>query len=777
MSAFFKKSKKRKKLEKAGLATSKTRLKQDQTISHVINKSKFISFLILGLVWAFSAALLIMPNKQSLEFYLVEKQLAPKTIYSSFNFIYLDKRATELKQERAKNSVPIILEIEPEKCANSLTKASDIFNIISSATANVDKSLRVKLGMSQSVASSIRMIFKSTDKRQMLREKLSSILYRGVVSPDLIKQFSDKQKVCIIDKVKKHYREAIDLEQVYTPESAAKAFANIVMGECSPSNRKLMDKVIYKLAQNFIQPNLSYNSELTELERKIVSNSAKNNVYKEVKKGDVILVKGEKVTVSVLEKFAAYEKEKNRRNIYYDFWETFIYNLVISLLIVTVTGLYFYYLYPRIFHSNQKMGITATVIIISLICVFFADQLFQILSSEYNLPLYLTSCLLPLGLTAVLLSVLTGVRAATFSSLLVALVVAIKYDSCYIVILGMAVSCIAGYIVANAKNYKRYFLKTVIVVSVIYIIVETFVLLNVLIHDPAYLIWILVFSICNGLATGVISLSLLFVIESVFQVTTDMNLLSLCDYNHPLLKRLQLEAPGTYHHSLIVATLAEQAADAIGANALRTRVYALFHDIGKLSKPDYFTENNAASSARHFSLKPAMSSMVILNHVKEGVNLAITHKLGNKICDAIQQHHGTDLVYFFYRKALEESDGKNRVSETEYRYSGPKPKEKEIAILSIADACEAASRSLSKPTPSKIETLVWEIIRKRIREGQLDNADLTFGELAKVKESIIKTLNSMLHTRVSYPTEEENNNEGDLFKAAKESLKHQEKNV
>ena len=777
MSALFKKSKKRKKLEKEGLASSKTRLKQDQTLGHAINKSKFISIIILALVWAFSATLLIVPDKEKYNYYLVENQLAPKTIYSNFDFVYLDKSATKLKQEETRKNVPLIFEIDTEKCTESLKKAKEIFTLLVSEKENAKEKLKEKLALIDKTpipAIALKINQNSTD----LEAKLSSILYKGILPQNLIETYSNENiEISIINKTKQHYREAQPINKILTPAKAAKKFAVTVASYYTPQNRKHLKEIIYNLSLHFIEPNLTFNKKLTTLEQDIASSSTKNNVYKEVQKGDIIISNGEKVTTITLDKLQAYEKEKTNREIYSDFWDNFFYNIIISFMIVAVTGLYFYYLYPKIFNSNQKMGITATVIIISIIGIYFSDKVFQLIASEYNLPVYLKTCLLPLGLTAVLLSVLTGVRTATFSSLLVALVAAIKLDNSFIVILGMAISCVAGYIVHNSKNYKKYFIKTVISVSIIYIIVEFFGLSKFLMHAPNSIIWIFVLSIINGLVTGVLALAMLFILESLFQISTDMNLLSLCDYNHPLLKRLQLEAPGTYHHSLIVATLAEQAANAIGANPLRARVYALFHDIGKLAKPEYFTENNPDSSSRHFVLKPALSSMVILNHVKEGVSLALKYKLSSRIRDAIEQHHGTDLVHYFYRRALEESNDRNTVSEAEYRYQGPQPKEKEIVLVSIADACEAASRSLAKPTPSKIETLVWEIIRKRVREGQLDNADLTFMELAKARESITKTLNSMLHSRVSYTKEEENENEGDLFKAAKENLGNSKKTV
>ena len=262
----------------------------------------------------------------------------------------------------------------------------------------------------------------------------------------------------------------------------------------------------------------------------------------------------------------------------------------------------------------------------------------------------------------------------------------------------------------------------------------------------------------------------------VFNISTNMSLLMLSDYNHPLLKRLQLEAPGTFYHSLMVSTLAEYAAKEIRANPIKARVGALFHDIGKLAKPEYFTENNIHADKKHSELHPRMSSLIIQNHVKEGIDQALKYNLRKIIRDAIQQHHGTDIVYYFYKRALEDAkDDGSTVDEQEYRYGGPLPREKEVVLISLADACEAATRSLPKPTPNKIETLVWEIFRKRLKDGQLDNAILTIAELAKIRDSFVKTLTTMHHSRIAYPKDGEID-EDDVFLEGKSLSSAEPKN-
>ena len=780
MGLFFFKSKKRKRLEKEGLATSKTRLKQDQTIGHAINKSKMLSFLILIIVWLFCAMILVLPGRDSFDLYLVANQLAPKTIYAKFDFVYLDKIATKEKQERSKESIPLIFEISTSECENSLKDAEHILKQLSTYTQGQKQDAKKHdlSSLPKVAVSPMMMIAGDNERLKTFKEKLITVLYNGIISKEQQEKYKGKNiEICILDKSKQHFREPVLIKKIPTPEIAVNKFVRLLIQDYSPENRAIMEKALHKMALLFIRPNLKFDSKLTLLEQNLESSSLKNNIYKEVNKGDLILARGSKVTKVILQKYNAYEKEKTRRIVYSNFWEILIYNTIMSFLIVSMIGVYFFNFYPKILQSNQKMGITAIVIIVSVIGIFVAEKVFNTFAGDYNWPLCIKTCLIPLGLTSVLLAVFTGLRIATFSSLLVALVAAIKLDSCFVVVLGLAISCVAGFIVHNAKNYKRYFIKTVLTISIIFMVVELLGQIKFIVHDPNLILWIIALSALNGIVTGAIALAMLFILESIFHESTDMNMLSLCDYNHPLLKRLQLEAPGTYHHSLIVATLAEHAADAIGANPIRARVYALFHDIGKLSKPEYFTENNIHSDKRHVSLKPAISSMVILNHVKEGVNLALKHKLSRKIRNAIEQHHGTDLVYYFYKRALDESDDKTTVTQAEYRYPGPKPRDKEIVLVSLADACEAASRSLSKPNPSKIDSLVWEIMRKRIREGQLDRAEFTFKELALAKESFVKTLTSMMHTRISYSLEEEKDNEGDLFKAARERAKDKPKNI
>lgn len=247
---------------------------------------------------------------------------------------------------------------------------------------------------------------------------------------------------------------------------------------------------------------------------------------------------------------------------------------------------------------------------------------------------------------------------------------------------------------------------------------------------------------------------LLPLVEKSFGVQTDLSLLELGDASHPLLRRLAQRAPGTYNHSINVASIAEAAADAIGANGLLVRVGAYFHDIGKMFKPEYFIENQTAGVNQHDSLQPAMSTLVIIAHVKDGADLARSHHLPEPIIDFILQHHGTTLVEYFYREAArrsEEDPNGESVSDKDFRYPGPKPQTLEAAVMMLSDTVESASRTLVDPTPSRIQNLVDSIANKKMSDGQFDECGMTFRQLDRVRTSLVKSLTAIYHARVKYP--------------------------
>ena len=293
--------------------------------------------------------------------------------------------------------------------------------------------------------------------------------------------------------------------------------------------------------------------------------------------------------------------------------------------------------------------------------------------------------------------------------------------------------------------------------------------LGVILHRHWDLLgWQGVCAVGAGLATAMVVSFILPLVEGAFQITTTISWIELADLNHPLLQQMTMEAPGTYHHSLIVANIAEAGAKAIGLDATACRVMAYFHDIGKIIKPEYFTENVPPGTNPHENLSPSMSALIIIAHVKEGIDLAIKYRLKQEVLDAIQQHHGDSVVSYFHQRALQQQrDAREggkimnmreedvpEVSENSFRYPGPIPQTREIALLSLADSVEAASRSLEKPTPQRIEDMVNEIVAHKIATHQLDECHLTMNEIHAAAEAMAVTVKNMLHSRIAYARKE-----------------------
>ena len=260
--------------------------------------------------------------------------------------------------------------------------------------------------------------------------------------------------------------------------------------------------------------------------------------------------------------------------------------------------------------------------------------------------------------------------------------------------------------------------------------------------------------VANALACTIMVMFLLPVFESLFDLATNFTLMELSDLNRPLLRRLIMEAPGTYHHSLMVGNLVETVAREVRANGLEARVGAYYHDIGKLSKPEYFFENTGDRENKHENLAPRMSAIILVAHVKEGIELARNEKLPRIIVDAISEHHGRTVMAYFYQKALE-YDSNDSVNADEFRYPGPRPRSKETALIMLADSCEAAVRSLRDPTAPKIRAIVQKIIEMRTADGELDESGLTLNDIAMIREKFIQLLTSVFHPRIAYPMQRE----------------------
>lgn len=371
--------------------------------------------------------------------------------------------------------------------------------------------------------------------------------------------------------------------------------------------------------------------------------------------------------------------------------------------------------------------------------------------------------LLPLSFAPLLTTILIGPAAAIVAGVWTSFAAAILFDGSFAIFaMGLLATIVSAFMARDVRRRSRM-VRIGLAIGGAQAIYGFSIAL--LVQLPANLILIQSgVSLIMGVIVALITLLFLPMFEALFDITTDITLLELSDMGNPLLQRLALEAPGTYHHSLMVSHLAQSAAREIGANAMLVRVCAYYHDIGKLTKPEFFVENTQFRENPHDDLTPSMSTLVIISHVKEGVSMARRAKLPGPIIEAIEQHHGTGLVAYFYHRAKQQkgeegADQRNgrELSDTDFRYPGPRPRTPDMGILLLADSVEAASRSMDKPTPSRIEHLVDDIVDSRLHDHQLDDCDLTFAQLTAIKRSFVFTLTNMLHGRVPYPKDEDRN--------------------
>ncbi len=536
---------------------------------------------------------------------------------------------------------------------------------------------------------------------------------------------------------------------------------------------------LYRIFRNGITPNLIFDLAATRrLQEKALLDMKPITV--EVARGQTLIEPGVRVTPEQYEMLTAHRQYLLAHGDIALEEKMQLFGRVLLVLAMLVASiLYIRIEDPETLRSNGRLALLALVVIFNLALVrasyaLGSLPLFVNDSSSASLLPYLA----PVAIAPLIVAILINAGSAIFMALFVSIFTSVIYgnrlDLLVLTFLSSVVAIFWGMHTRRRGNVVRassFAGLTVAVFALLIGIIEHLEPLTIVLH--------MITGLTTGLLTGVVVVGLLPVLEGLFKRTTDITLLELTDYNHPLLRLMQLEAPGTYHHSLVVAQLAENAAAEIGANPLLARVCALFHDIGKTEKPEYFTENQRDGVNPHDSSNPSLSALIIKSHVKDGVDLAIKHKLPRAVIDVISQHHGTSLIRYFYHRAMSHTrqsgatdhstSNSSRdpftstapgleavpVCETTYRYDGPRPRFKESAIIHLADGVEAASRSLRKVTPQHLGEIIDQIFNHRMEDGQLDEAPITFDELARIKTSFTFTLLNMLHGRVTYPAAEE----------------------
>jgi len=679
---------------------------------------------------------------------LNEGDVAVKDIFAPFDFTYygnVDAVATQRLKTKATENITLVYDFNEEARKAPHDYAKDFF-------ARLEYLEKEKIEDAEE-ATALNKEFPHFGEASLIaikkedREKIKSLINEAIndMGSEAIITTSEeesikkgkKTKITVRDLKEKKER-LVEIDELIVAERID-GYLNKIADKNFKEDNNLRAAVI-TLLKSAVSPNAKKNTEEFSKRRKDAEDGVQDVLREiDVKKNEIILQKGERVgkfhTLQLEEILSRQTNERSNVGL-----PLSMSIIILVLLSVTVVSLKRYGL--KVYNNNTYLLLVAIISILFLVGVRFITISF------------LSSYFIPIAGVSMLIAILVAENVAFLITLMLSI-------GCGIIVgnkLDMMIICLVGgvvgiYAVRGLRKRFQLLNAGLLVGGANFIMISSFgVLANL---TPS----VFLTEAGKGLASGVISsfivMGLLPLFEYVFKITTDITLLELSDLNHPLLKELTLKAPGTYHHSLLVGNLAEAACDAIGANPLLSRVGAYYHDIGKVVKPEYFSENAVKTQSQHDKLSPTMSALIITNHVKDGVELARKHKLNQAIVDFIQQHHGNTLIYYFYQRALEKTADEKELKEANFRYPGPRPQTKETAIVLLADAVEASSRTLSNPTPARIEGLVRKIINNKFIDGQLDECELTLKDINKIAQNFVRILTGVFHSRVEYPDAEE----------------------
>ncbi|MBL7085294.1 MAG: HDIG domain-containing protein, partial [Candidatus Omnitrophica bacterium] len=676
---------------------------------------------VLGIIIAGSAISTVYIGRKPYGEELKEGDVSLRTIYTPIDFKYqvgIDEEKTKLQREKAAETIDDLYDIDPQITHSLIEKADNSFNQII-AIQNLkdlkeeEKLEKVKSALEVKISDLNLKAFLSDTNLENTKGKtkvlLEKLLSRGIFSDALEKKLikSKRENVTLRD-LDAQEESRVPIDSLLTLNKAEKEITNTVQN-LLPESRKLRIAVI-NFAQEILESNLKFNEELTNERRQLAYNSAPIQYKeKEVKKEELIVARGERVAKGHLLKI----KEMVRRQVKVNRFMFFSGATILTLIFLGIIYIYLKFYEPKTFLSTRKLILVGTLFILIL-------GLAKIITYS-PLPSYV----IPTAIASILIAVLIGPRLAIIITIALSIFVGIiAGDKLNVATVSLIGGIVGVFSIRGARRRSQILTAGCLVGLANF----TSICGIELLHGLNYAVFLKegFWGIINGLGSAIIITGILPVFEYVFNIVTNISLLELSDLNHPLLKEMVLKAPGTYHHSLIVGNLAEAASESIGANALLARVGSYFHDIGKTEKVEYFSENQMGTAKKkHDKLTPSMSSLIITNHVKDGVELARKYKLNQTIIDFIEQHHGTSLIYYFYQRALEKVETDEVLKEEGFRYPGPKPQTKETAVVLLADSVEAASRALAEPTPARIKGLVRKIINNKFIDKQLDQCELT----------------------------------------------------
>ncbi|HET8864899.1 MAG TPA: HDIG domain-containing protein, partial [Gracilimonas sp.] len=602
-----------------------------------------------------------------------------------------------------------------------------------SAIDFTDASWQVLLENFDAVSSSNRepSQFVGVRIKQQLESLIDQLLEQGIINQNKSTLESDR---ITLRNTRQSTEQTINIARIRDLREANE-FVQFQLNRIFNEQQTRLAMEIYN---QIIIPNLRFNQEDTQarLQEALSSISETKGA---IAQGQVIIRRGDIVSsekANILESLAE-ARSGNASKV--ERWIRFSGQLVIIFAVTFVFFMYIY-LYRRKITSDN--GLFFLVFLIMGLVSFSAGLInFFDVADPY---------MIPVAIAPIVLTIIFDSRVGLVSSIMLASLLGLINSSSFEFVIATFTACSLGvFSVRDIKDRSQFFFTTPGIVMITYLLVIGAFNISTLRGWETFSSDLMYVAISSVFILFTYPIILLF--EKIFGVTTEFTLIELGDTNQPILKKLMNKAPGTFHHSLQVANLSEAAASAIGANSLLCRVGALYHDIGKMVKPDYFVENQSKGSNEHDKLKPQMSAMIIKAHVSEGVKMAEEENLPEIIIDFIRTHHGTSVIRYFYEKAKEDENVKSMLHEDQFRYEGPLPSTKETGILLLADGIEAASRAMKNPTYNKLETLVNRMVDDRLTEGQLSHCPLTFRHLQVIKETFLNILVGVYHSRVEYP--------------------------
>lgn len=717
-------------------------------------KKQFAGWLLLAV--ALLVTLIVIPKGGLIPDYHSPGDIASRDIKSPRDLLVEDVQLTAAKRKEAANSVQLVYEFDPLVGSVAVKHIqSGLELLLQRQTEDDDRSQEE---LFQQLEADFGVPMTSDELRPLLDLPLSENL--TILAVDLLRPIFSLPIVADLAALKADQSGGLTLVE----RNSGKELELSLLDRTIPLNEALQRskdelslipgitplqlQTLVKLVQQQLRPNLIFNEQETE-NRRLAAREKVAPVLFQVKKGEMVIREGERISADQILKLRAI------RNLGQDnqTLKTAVGLLTCIVLLISI-GYSFARRNISKFNPDSRDLLFLTAVLLSLF--IFAKVSIIVSTGLANTFAYLDSTVyfyaIPFALGAMLVRIVLNSETALLYVLCFSVLIGILFgNSLMMTFYALGGSLVGAHGVRHCQTRSTLYRAGLWVglANMGVLLGSHFLLGHALELD---LLWKLCAGFFGGLLSAVFVNGTIPLVETFFKYTTDIKLLELANMNSPILRQLMTEAPGTYHHSILVGNLAESAAESINANPLLVRVAAYYHDIGKIRKPLYFIENAGGQRNKHDKLAPSMSALILTSHVKDGVELAREHRLGAELIDIIQQHHGTTLIKFFYDRAKNQADpGVQQVDERDYRYHGPKPQTREAALIMLADAVEAASRTLADPTPARIQGMVKKLINNIFIDGQLNECDLTLKDLNLIAKSFNRVLSGSFHQRVDYP--------------------------